>query len=299
MRSETTIDNILEQENTILMDGSAGMLNTNDWYKEGICGSKTFSQIPEQELRQGIRAYNRGVELFSNPKVRTTEKVAQEMAEFERILREKLTRVTEIEAGISSRTTLGAQYIDVREARRKLFEELCSTYGRMIELARKSVFLPGDRALLEKLESAAITVAENTDAKKDFAKRNGQQRRKNKDSHADEQLVATAIYLSVAERRQNCIITGDSDLGRILTDCKHFVLKSTDPNCRVIAEQLATSPVRIYFTIADKIYLAEDTSNLVAQRVDYQGMMGPRAYNSLAVCVEAIIGCQQGSETQH
>jgi len=230
-----TFEDLLNEEDYIICDTGACSIPKSDWYNEGICQARNLSGIDTSIVSREIELLSSYIEFLSNEKVYVTCGVLQEMKNLDEAI------------GYSRR------FFDLKERRQKnrhgdfddnskeLLETMHELAHGVYKEARRSVFQPEQKERYSHLENIVIDTTQKTGAKVDFSilyrdkKRTGRE-----DTHADEQLAATALYLSSVAERKCGIITSDSDIRRILV----YSLK--DPRLANISDLVGKNRIRIY-----------------------------------------------------
>ena len=265
-----SFEEILEREEYVLADTSIDEYRENGsgWYREFIYPANSFSDIDEEVLRKKVSDLDFFISLLRNPHVYTSPGVVSEIKNGRDIVQGKIEYLKK-EDGISDfLNILFGQKIPKRNLRRRkyqesnrngndqreLLDEIQDLYHGSSVRARRSILRPKRRGLYDRLENLVLKVTENTHSKIDFSLRYGELiNGDKKDFHTDEQLVSLALYLSM-EGSRGCIISGDSDFGRILINTFRYL---SDPNASYSQDSLLDSIkenwVRFYYNSSKEV----------------------------------------------
>jgi hypothetical protein len=245
-----TFDQILEREPYVLSDAEPVGCTHRRWYEEGVYNSSDFSQMDQRLLRttnndlQVVRTW------FADPKVHTTSKVIAEIDRFRQILHDKQAMLNT--AAVCPNSRRRKKYsrpdysLDFAECS-SLFGDICFKYVNTVRSARRNVFNPSDPDVFSAFEQFVVEAADEWCAKRDFVPRGEQCFKKNEDLHADEELVAAALYRSFFDNERSCIVSPDSDIARIvIAVCKKMqgTVWSYSAN-----DSMKRYPVRVYFVV--------------------------------------------------
>lgn len=146
---------------------------------------------------------------------------------------------------------------------KRLMAELNEQALQMVKLARKSVYTPTMPKAYEAMQRAIETMEDWLHLKTKISPYPKEReprmwRREWPEHHADERLVAMALYLSLVENRSVALVTGDWDIVKLMRTA-HCLLATRDslPFSSEVMQTLDAHPVRLYF--ADP-RVAEDRS---------------------------------------
>lgn len=248
------IDDILEQEQLILTDNSfisGSNSSSSTWYYDNIYPAKRFSDLGIGALNDALELYENTLLWLPNPNVYTTSGVVDEMRNFRDILNDKLSWFREFESKGSLHSGKSHKYNDDLEAseKRKLLEDFCKLYHNVVKLADRSVFKPSYKEEFKALENIVTEVTRHTGAKIDFEFRYRGFPKKYGDTHADEQLVAAALYSSIIDNVPSTIVTGDSDIERIFLNTLNYLKNANLQGFKNLLRLVEKNPIHIYFVL--------------------------------------------------
>ena len=234
-----TSDEILQRSDYVLLDTCVST-SDGDWYSGTFLGLNKKSEFSLGSIEKEIESARRFADFLENPNVLVTPGVSQEILSFVDRLKKNIDLV-KIKAGFR-RGWLK------REDLEKLseFYELQETrYYK----CKESEFFPREKTEYDFLEKIVLGVTEETHAKIDYGKVYHPDRRTEKrvDFHTDEQLVASALYLSVAEDKSCAIITRDTDIKRILFNTLSYLTYPYTFAYAGIVESTNINKMIIYF----------------------------------------------------
>lgn len=253
-----THEDILRFElgSTILVDSGAEAREINRWYKEEVYEKKTFSQLDTSYLSLVKENLTKFLNLLSRQEISTVSRVVSEIARFKEKIHEKLEHLIRRE-NYHGRRIKNQEHENYG---RTVFEEIMLTYKEMHRIAAKSVFTPRDPKF-EGLVKAMDIISSSSSSIKDYGSRYGDEHtRRSEDLHADEELVAAAIYNSL-EQKPSAIITGDSDLSILLQNAIRFL--GNLRNSKSTLDSLRTYSIHIYFVSQEGLKCAADSAEIV------------------------------------
>lgn len=266
LEKNLSFDDIIKREPLILTDGGLETRDNSDWYKFEVYDSHNYSQIDYQATYNKAKFLEEFKNWWLEPSVLTSEKITEEIKRYLDDIREKLKYLNEEERNRPKRykkKNLKVHY-DNTENIRKPLEEVALLYNQIYQIAKKSVFKPNDPIKFACLENIVLTIAENSKAKRNFSFRYNNFDSKAKDLHADEELVASALYSSIVDKEGVCIVTGDSDINRLLLSVHCHLIHSGmyDINGYLLLA-LEENPIHIYFnTTWNALDYVLDTSKI-------------------------------------
>ena len=256
-----SFESILQIEPLILIDTGIKDYTNPRWYKDKVYYASKFSQLDKSVLEQNLGILEKFKTQLSEPTVYTTKKVVEEIGGFVDIITEKLVTLNRFENLRHERKNNRRydKYDDSQE--KKLLQELCFLYDQIYRLASHKVLKIENPKSFHGLEQIVLATG-IFGGKKDFTDRYGMRtKKKAEDRHTDEELVATALYLSITEGKQSCIVTPDSDIKRLLLKTKEYLTDKKTEDNEVYLKALTKNPVRVYFMKeGGSIKLAADTS---------------------------------------
>lgn len=245
-----TLDQVLKEQNRIFSDSSIyrHLPGVRDWYKETVYGRDELHQLDLAKLAEVRDSLEREISWWCQPQTFSTGKIVEEKERFNQILRRKLDYF---------RDKLGNRNKELRQRASIAmyghpYPQICHSYETILHKAFASLYEPKEEDVFAALEHFVIEIGKETSAKKDFSERHGDRRRgKNKvDLHADEQVVASAIYSSVVEKTPCAIVTPDSDHQRLLAEVQKYVHQREDLG--PMSKALLENPVQVYFVQSEE-----------------------------------------------
>ncbi|MBI5881463.1 hypothetical protein HZB90_05005 [archaeon] len=285
-----TLDIVLAQDVTFMTDTYVGARKWNNWYSAFVYGSTNFLTINDTMLRGALEAIKRMERMLIQPHIHTAPKIAAQIQKFRGIMRQKLEFLKENERRQSGAMGMNPAFQHMSDQRKHTFEEICTAYDRICRITDDITLRPSEPEIFNRLERAAILIAESTGAKKYIRSPDKKFIWKGDDDHADENLAASAMYLSVFEGQLCHILTPDSDIGRIVNDTYHFLAQCRTPLCRIVAGTLQDNPVMVLYILDDTLQIDATTSLPPKSRDMYLSILGSNnRYKGLVRCVEAIV----------
>ena len=207
-----TFKDILKQENYVICDSSVFSPSGPNWYWEGVYEAKNFAEIDSEYVKGEAEHLKYFTEFLANQNVYVVPGVCLELQRVRETVADKI-KYLKMETKKYSKWGhhKGENKINLLQEVHDMFHESCME-------AKRVSFLPKQRQEYNNLERIVMNVTEQTGAKIDFDEIYIQRTKPKKieDLHTDEQTVTVALYLSVIENRKGCILTNDSDIGRIL-----------------------------------------------------------------------------------
>jgi len=245
-------EEIVNNESLILIDSGLSTGKPGEaWYRIGVYEAKKYSELDADILHKWIAELRDLSNLLLRPNIRTVEKVVDEFVYTRELLREKLIKLNGRQMTIKKlhrdkyRIQQGCEETEFKKG---LLEELCFLYHEVQRVAKRTVLDHFDQNKFNLLERAVISIAEVSWAKRDFSyPYKNSFRKKEGDSHTDEQLVAAALYLSILDGTESCILTKDSHIKRILKNAYAYLTCNEIPINKIVLEALREKPIRAYF----------------------------------------------------
>jgi hypothetical protein len=217
----------------------------------------------DRDVLSRVSSYTRRLQQwFSEENVHAVPKVIAEMARFRDILRNKVEALNRLDRLKAARMKEPEDECEksLGEENRRLLNDVCFGYVNACRLAGKNHFVAGEPESFSLLEDAVVRAAALSRSKRDFNRRHGHYLAQPADLHADEQIAAAAIYRSVFEHEDCCIVSPDSDIPRILVDACKYIEEVELRGDRLASAALRKHPVRVYF-----VRSAEEDGNLRLQ----------------------------------
>ena len=211
-RKSFTFEDILKDGDYTICDSSITSPLEIDWYWGGVYHARNFSQINLEYVATETHYLESFLELLSNPKVYVAPSVPSEIRTAREIVADKMRYLKKEEKKeIKKRKRGKGNNVNTLQEVHDLFHECFNATKRVS-------FSPKRKKDYDILERIVMNVTEKTGAKIDldyFYEQRAKPKRVG-DSHADEQGVAIALYLSIFENKTGSILTGESDMERIL-----------------------------------------------------------------------------------
>ena len=249
------IEDILEQEQLILTDNSfiaGGNTMNSPWYYEDMYHVKKFLDLSINSLNNALELYEGTMLWLQNPHVYTTSGVIDEMKTFRDILNGKLSWLRTYDARGSPSHNKPPQDNDAdleTDEKRELLEDVCKLYHQTVKLADKKEFKAQYQTEYGAVENIVAEITRHTGAKIDFEFRYKKYPKKYEDTHADEQLVAAAIYSSIIDNVSSAIVTADSDIERIFSNTWSYFKNSNAQGFENVLRLVEKNPIHIYFLL--------------------------------------------------
>jgi hypothetical protein len=240
----------LAKENYVLSDTDPIHPGLSPAYADGVFPANNFLQLDDATLAYMSRHIAESVMLFSMPNIRVPAKVFGEIKIFQDIVCEKMAKLNQLDRQSRERhhKAPNKKYDAMRQGKKDALCELCFDYVNLCRLVRDRVFRPEHPVIFSELEQLIVDVAERCGSKRDFSSRYDSPERKHGDSHADEQLVAAAIYRTLCDGESTAILTPDSDIPRLLADS----FRRLTGRYSQFPTLLGRSPIKVYFVLPDK-----------------------------------------------
>ena len=200
--------------------------------------------------------------------IKRTGRIVRKIERIKEIVREKLIYLNNFENRITKETRkkIMKSSDGYRETNKKLLQDICFQYVKTIKIASNSVLKPEYTKGFNILYELVLRAAKETGAKINFGSFHPDFRPSAEDLHADKQLVATALYISVFDKKSSSIVTPYSNIERILINIYNYSTNMQDKGNILkaqISRALKENPIHVYF-LKDNIPLHFiDTSLLV------------------------------------
>ncbi len=262
---------ILDREQVILTDNNLQFSGDSGWYENEVYHARRFSSIKLDILSGTITSLEERLWWLSHPNVYITEKILEEVKRFTYVISNKLISLNRPERlsspsrqrdyqhrhktldGHDSHEGSGHGRSDYESSgQRQLMESIGFLYKEIVRISKKSIFKPARRGVLISLENVVETITAHTAAKfdfYDFCANSENTAKKYEDLHADEQLVATALYISLVDMTSNCIVTKDRDIRKILVNILNYLSHAETMEANHILSALIEKPISVYFEL--------------------------------------------------
>lgn len=259
--NQLSFDELTEREPFILSDTDTYHNRSTPWYRENLYYASSLKELDTALLESVIAMTSEQNKWWAIPNIYAAPLVYREIERFYDILHEKLCNLVDRERRrVKRRKCIREAESEETADKRALLEKLCMVYRERSRIAHRSIYKPSDAMSFDAFETTVRIIAEHTGAKIDYSNRYERIERKSEDLHADEQLVALALFRSLKEHKTTAIVTPDSDIARLTADvvCS---LESLDGSMSIA--QLRVVPVRVYFFSKDddRVKCTLDTSS--------------------------------------
>jgi len=255
-----TFADILREEYYVICDCSFTSLPGKDWYWDGVYEARKFSEVKQEELAEEIRCLRSFLSVLANPHAFTVPGIAAELKTAREMVAHKM-KILKTRERNPPRTRKHYN----GETQREQLQEIHDLFHESYREAITSFISPTQGLRYDVLEGITLRVTEETHAKLDFDSFY-EKRRKPKsipDFHADEQLAATAIYLSAIENTRAAVLTRDSDIERILSNTLNYLVDSDKRRHRQYFHRAVKNGVVIYYvTGPEEARLTFESSNM-------------------------------------
>lgn len=243
-------DEILKHEDYVICDYSISSKEKGiGWYENSIYDINRFSELDFSSTEKEIESMKSFLSLLSNSKVLVTSGISCEIFTMVNLLRNKIKHLSlrkDPPKHSGKRFTRDANEESIGE---RMLNEIYNFLNESYAQSRRSEFSPAQKQVYSFLEKIVLGVAEHTGVKIDYGKVYNPNRKPKKveDFHTDEQLVATALYLSVFEGKSGCILTRDSDIRRILFYTQSYLSYFDKTEYKEILDSIVKNRIRIYY----------------------------------------------------
>ncbi len=262
-----TFDEILRQESYVICDSSLTSISSPDWYQGCVYDARFFSEIDRDILGAEIIDSKSFLEVLRNPIVFTTKGILYELKNARDMIGDKLKFLKKQENLIGRKARKRFHKGDNQKI---LLQQILDTFYESSRQSGMSVFFPEQEFQYNALERIVFEVAKHTDSKinlDEFYPKTRAKLKKVQDFHTDEEMVASALYLSAVDSRGGCILTRDSDIRRILMNTLAYMSLSDVKGLYDILNTLKKHRIRIYYVIeSERGYLVFDTSKFDSSR---------------------------------
>lgn len=260
--SAMSFEDILAREDYVLSDTETHNVSGLNWYADFVYPAVHYSEIDLRELSSAAGRVALLRRWFSEPAVHAVPNVVAEVSRFSGILHDKLTMLNRFErtghkssnkdrAAKRRKRKLRGRFERRSSEAKGMFEGICFDYMNIHRSAQKGVFRPESPEKFGCIERKVRSVAERTGAKRDNRGFYGRLYTDCEDLHADEQIVAAALYRSLCEGCETAIVTPDSDIARILVNVYHGMKSERKESAEAVSFSLSRFPVRLYFVRHD------------------------------------------------
>lgn len=258
-----TFNEILESNDYVLCDTSITGIEKGDWYWDSIYPVHRFSELDIGEIENKIRSIKSFNDFLMHLKVFVTGGVSRETFTIISLLADKI-KFLSWRKGLTKRDGKLRREIEEESTEESVLKEIYNSFFESYVLTKRFRFeFPhGNNGAYNFLEKIVLNVAEHTHAKIDYEEVYHPNRRPKKveDFHTDEQLVATALYLSVVEEKSCGILTRDSDIRRILYHTLSYLTyyhEHERPKYREILQSIKRWKIKVYHNTDVRSQLAE------------------------------------------
>lgn len=260
-RTTLTLKEILEQEDCLVYDSSITSDSFGDWYWEGIYPESSFSGIDIEIEKSQMVGLKRFLELIRRENVYSVPGVVLEIKKVRDMVSDKIRFLKKHEKAVSRRFRKKIPQNGFREGvkRRKLLEDIHDLFYEAYRETKRAVFYPKQKELYDFLRKLVLNVTERTDAKVDnnVYYRQSVKPKDKEDFHTDEDIVASAFYSSLVDRKKVGILTRDSDIRRILINTVSYMANPEARELNMFPERLQENGVRVYYMTEPQTFLLD------------------------------------------
>lgn len=221
----TPLEEVLEKEDKVICDLSIESDGEMDFYGRTIRPLSRFIDLQSDAVLKQIGFLDFFLNVLRHSKTIVLSGVTLENRTMINLLKTKIDFLTIEEERASrnkSRKGTGGQHN--LESERELLKEVYRLFRELGAQTKGKHFVPQQQVAYDFIERMVLSVASKTGAKIDTGKRYNPEREKNvRDFHTDEQIVATALCLSIFENKSVAILTRDRDIKRILFNTLSYV----------------------------------------------------------------------------
>lgn len=231
-------EEILMDNDCAISDTSAYSPIDSGWWRR-LYDTSSFRKVDWEDTESEYKYFETSLSFLKNPNVFSVEGVVLEVERLRDMVADKI--------GYLKRVRM--EFLNKKRSRRDFGEyegeeplqEIHNLFHECYLELKKSRFKPRDTLKYRTLEEMTMDVAERTGSKIDFNLYNKRAKPKVvEDFHTDEQIVATAFYISSVENNSAGILTQDSDIMRIMEN----VLE--DSRLLGLREPISRNGIRIY-----------------------------------------------------
>ena len=247
-----TFDEILRQESYVICDSSLTSVSYANWYQDGVYDASFFSEINRDILKAEIIDLKYFLEVLRNPFVFTTKGVLYELKNSRCMVGDKLKFLNKQENLMGRKNRKRFHRGDNHKI---LLQQILDTFYESSRQSESSVFFPEQKFQYNALERIVFKVTKHTDSKiylDELYPKKRVKPKKVQDFHADEEMVASALYLSAVDSKIGCILTRDSDIRRILINTLAYMSLSDVKGFYDIRNTVKKNRIRIYYVTKSK-----------------------------------------------
>ena len=265
-KTTLTLQEVFQQADYILCDNSTfGQGKGGDLYWDFIYPIHRFSELDFNSTQRQLEYTKSSLNLLAHPKTFVVSGVSSEILTLANILSGKISFLLR-EEEMSLRRS-GKRFTDRFEnesVEKAMLNELFRLLHLSYQQSKKSEFSPRQIEKYNFLEKIVLSVAENTGAKIDYDAVYHPNRgpKKVEDFRTSEQLVTTALYLSVSENKSCTLLTRNSGIRRILFNTLSYLTYPDRSVYRGIIDSAAKkNNIRVYYvTGLNELRLDYDSS---------------------------------------
>jgi len=241
-----TFEDILKREDYVICDSALTSVANLEWYWDGIYRARNFAGINSEYVKREREYLESFLDLLTNPKVLVSEGVSLELQRARNMVGDKIKYLS----GMEKLEKKKGKYHG-GETQKELLSEVHDLFHESFKEAKRTSFSPGQKSEYGVLEKIVLSVTKHTNAKIDLDEfyEHRAKPKNTEDFHTDEQIVAAALYLSVIENREGCILTRDSDIKRILKNTLSYLALSNAKEFNEFSSLTKTNEIRIYFVL--------------------------------------------------
>jgi len=260
MGEAVTFEDVLQREERIFTDTEISPQEQDGWYNDTVYGARRYSQLNHCLLFQVLQSAEEMRDWMSNPRVNATARVADEIKRFRDIIRNKLKFLNRYERQMLRGRHRVLQDSVGRDMGKDLLESIGFVYHQIFGKARHKQFKPRHQQMFSYLEQMVLDVAATTDAKRDHAANYGKLQAE--DLHADESLVAAALYTAVVDFQPSAIVTLDIDIRRLLEVTLRKLACGEIKDTYGVYGAARYNNIRVYVAVDDGLERVSDTARV-------------------------------------
>lgn len=239
-----TFEDVLSRESYVICDSALTSVVNLEWYWDGVYRARNFAGINSEYVKKEREYLESFLDLLTNPKVLVSEGVSLELQRARNMIGDKIKYLREM-----GKLEKKKRKYHRGETQTELLSEVHALFHESFKEARRTSFSPGQKSEYGVLEKIVLSVTKHTNAKIDLDEfyEHRAKPKNTEDFHTDEQIVAVALYLSVIENGEGCILTKDSDIKRILKNTLSYLALSNAKDSNEFFSLTKTNGIRIYF----------------------------------------------------
>lgn len=250
---EKVIDNInsiftILSEKKQLIIPDTNIIIDNEFLSSSY-SKRNYHEIKDYELEELKKSLEFGTNVVTNtPNLFIASNLVEEVNEFHRIFSERVKYYNHKDINFIKNHKNSERYY----TRKEICQQLTQLSFDLTKMLKKSVYIPQNKELYDNLNFVICGITKSLGSKRENNKNLGPKsyRKENEKFKTDEEIVALAYYLMMKEQKNCSIISGDSDIYRILKDCTRFI-KSRYGNSEDLKLLLKKYTISVYNQITN------------------------------------------------